>query len=54
MLKQIVSQLEQMCLKLGQKNGYSLTISNFKRQIVPRKSPGTGKGAITKGLKIST
>ena len=54
MLKQIVSQLEQMCLKLGLKNGYTLTVSNFKRQFVPQKWPGTGKGAITKGLKISS
>ena len=53
MLKQIVSQLEQMCLKLGLKNGYTLTVSNFKRQFVPQKWPGTGKGAITEGLKIS-
>ena len=53
MLKQIVSQLEQMCLKLGIKTGYTLTISNFKRQFVPWKWPGTGKGATTKELKIS-
>ena len=26
MLKQIVSQLEQMCLKLGPRNGYTLTV----------------------------
>ena len=54
MLKQIVSQLEQMCLKLGLKNGYTLTISNFKRQFVSQRWPGTGKSAITKGLKISS
>ena len=54
MLKQVVSQLEQMCLKLGLKNGYTLTVSNFKRQFVPQRWPGTGKSAITKGLKISS
>ena len=54
MLKQIVSQLEQMCLKLGLKNGCTLTISNFKRQFVPQKWHETGKGTITKGLKISS
>ena len=47
MLKQFISQLEQMCLKLGLKNGYTLTVSNFKRQFVPQKWPGTGKGVIT-------
>ena len=41
-----------MCPKLGLKNGYTMTVSNFKRQFVPQKWPGTGKGAITKGLKI--
>ena len=54
MLKQVISQLEQMCLKLGLKNGYTLTVSNFKRQFVPQKWPGTGKGVITEGLKISS
>ena len=54
MLKQVVSQLEQMCLKLGLKNGYTLTVSNFKRQFVPQRWPGTGKSTITKGLKISS
>ena len=54
MLKQIVSQLEQKCLKLGLKNGYTLTVSNFKRQFVLQKWPGTGKIANTKGLKISS
>ena len=54
MLKQVISQLEQMCLKLGLKNGYTLTVSYFKRQFVPQKWPGTGKGVITEGLKISS
>ena len=54
MLKQFISQLEQMCLKLGLKNGYTLTVSNFKRQFVPQKWPGTGKGVIIEGLKISS
>ena len=54
MLQQIVIQLEQMCPKLGLKNCYTMTVSNFKRQFVPQKWPGTGKGAITKGLKISS
>ena len=54
MLKQVISQLEQMCLKLGLKNGYTLTVSNFKRQFVPQKWPGTGKGVIIEGLKISS
>ena len=54
MLKQVISQLEQMCLKLGLKNGYTLTVSNFKRQFVPQKWPGTGKGVITEGLQISS
>ena len=53
-LKQIVSQLEQMCLKLGLKNDYTLAVSNFTRQFVPQKWSGAGKGAITKGLKISS
>ena len=48
MLKQIVSHLDQICLKLGLKNGYTPTISNFKRQLVPQKWPGTGKGGIAK------
>ena len=51
MLKQIISQLEQMCLKLGLENGYTLTVSNFKRQFIPQK---WNKGAITKGLRISS
>ena len=29
MLQQIVSQLEQICLKLGLKNDYTLAVSNF-------------------------
>ena len=32
----------------------TLTVLNFKQQFVPQKWPGTGKGAITKGLKISS
>ena len=51
MLKQIISQLEQMCLKLGLENGYTLTVSNFKRHFIPQK---WNKGAITKGLRISS
>ena len=27
---------------------------NFKQQLFPQKWPGTGKGAITKGLEISS
>ena len=54
MLKQIVSQLEQMCLKLGLKNDYTLAVSNFTRQFVLQKWSGASKGAITKGLKISS
>ena len=54
MFKQFISQLEQMCLKLGLQNGYTLTVSSFKRQFVPQKWPGTGKGVITEGLKISS
>ena len=38
MLQEIVSQLEQICLKLGLKNDYTLAISNFTRQFVPQKS----------------
>ena len=53
MLEQIVGQLEQLCLKLGIKNGYTLTVLNFKQQSVPQKWPRMGKGAITKGLRIS-
>ena len=53
MLQQIVSQLEQICLKLGLKNDYTLAVSNFTRQFVPQKWAGAGKGAITKSLKIS-
>ena len=33
MLQQIVSQLEQICLKLGLKNDYTLAVSNFTRQL---------------------
>lgn len=54
MLKQIVSQFELMCLKLGLQNNYTLAISNFTRQFVPQKWSGAGKGAITKGLKINS
>ena len=55
MLKQIVSQLEQICLKLGLKNDYTLAVSsNFTRQFVPQKWSGAGKSAITKSLKISS
>ena len=43
-----------MCLKLGLKNDYTLAVSNFTRQFVPQKWSGAGKGAITKGLKISS
>ena len=32
----------------------TLTVLNFKQQFVPQKWPGTGKGAITKGLEISS
>ena len=53
MLKQILGQFEQLCLKLGLKNGYTLTVLNFKQQFVPQKWPRMGKGAITKGLNIS-
>ena len=53
MLKQIVGQFEQLCLKLGLKNGYTLTVLNFKQQFVSQKWPRMGKGAITKGLNIS-
>ena len=54
MLKQIVSQFEQMCLKLGHKNDYTLADSNFARQFVPQKWSGAGKGKIIKDLKISS
>ena len=54
MLKQIVSQFEQMCVKLGLRNDYTLAVSNFTRQFVPQKWSGAGKGAITEGLKISS
>ena len=37
------------CLKLALKMA-TLTILNFKWQFVPQKWPGTGKGAINKGL----
>ena len=53
MLQQIVSQLEQICLKLRLKNDYTLAVSNFTRQFVPQKWAGAGKSAITKSLKIS-
>ena len=39
MLEQIVGQLEQLCLKLGIKNGYTPTVLNFKQQFVPQKWP---------------
>ena len=32
----------------------TLAVLNFKQQFVPQKWPGTGKGAITKGLEISS
>ena len=44
MLQQIVSQLEQICCKLGLKNDYTLAVSNFTRQFVPQKWAGAGKG----------
>ena len=53
MLQKIVSQLEQICLKLGLKNDYTLAVSNFTRHFVPQKWSGAGKSAITKSLKIS-
>jgi len=43
MLQQIVSQLEQICLKLGLKNDYTLAVSNFTRQFVAQKWSGAGK-----------
>ena len=46
MLKQIVSQFEQICLKLGFKNDYTLTVPNFTRQFVPQKWSGAGKGVV--------
>ena len=54
MLQKIVSQLEQIFLKLGLKNDYTLAVSNFTRQFVPHKWSGAGKSAITKSLKISS
>ena len=54
MLQQIVSQLEQICLKLGLKNDYTLAVLNFTWQFVPQKWSGAGKSAITKSLKISS
>jgi len=54
MLRQVVSQLEQICLKLGFKNDYTLVVSNFTRQFVPQKWSGAGKSAITKSLKIGS
>ena len=53
MLQQIVSQLEQICLKLRD-NDYTLAVSNFTLQFVPQKWAGAGKSAITKSLKISS
>ena len=50
MLQQIVSQLEQICLKLGFKNDYTLAVLNFTWQFVPQKWARAGKGAITKSL----
>ena len=41
-------------LKLWLKNGYTWTVPNFKQQYIPQKRPGTGKGAITEGLKFSS
>ena len=32
----------------------TLTVLNFKQQFVQQKWPGMGKGAITKGLEISS
>ena len=52
MLEQIVGQLEQLCLKLRLKNGYTLTVLNFKQQFVPQKWPRMDKGVITKSLTI--
>ena len=52
MLEQIVGQLEQLCLKLGIKNGYTPTVLNFKQQFIPQKWPRMGKGAITKVLEL--
>ena len=52
MFEQIVGQLEQLHLKLGLKNGYTLTVLNFKQQFVPQKWPRMDKGVITKGLTI--
>ena len=54
MLQKIVSQLEQICLKLGLKKDYTLAVSNFTRQFVPKKWSGAGKNTITKRLKISS
>ena len=54
MLKEIVSQFEQMCVKLGLKNDYTLAVSNFTRQFVPQKWSWAGKGGITKGFEISS
>ena len=45
MLKQIVSQFEQMCLKLGLKNDYTLAVSNFTRQFVPQKSSRSSRSS---------
>ena len=52
MLQQVVSQLEQICLKLGFKNDYALAVSNFTRQFVPQKWAGAGKSAITKSIYV--
>ena len=54
MLQKIVSQLEQICLKLELKNDYTLAVSNFTRRFIPQKWSGAGKSAITKSLKISS
>ena len=36
------------------KNGYTLTVLNFKQQFVPQKWPGMGKDVKTEGLNISS
>ena len=36
------------------KNGYTLTVLNFKQQFVPQKWPGMGKDVMTEGLKTSS
>ena len=52
MLKQIVSQLEQICLKLGFKNDYTLAVSNFTRQFVSQKWADRAKARSPKVLKL--